>query len=807
MLTEEPGDGRLDVDLNSSVVKYLSFARRQSKAPLEDYHYENPVAESAPQYLPYRPPTEKKFHVKLNIVVQVVGSRGDVQPFIALGNELQKHGHRVRLATHDVFASFVRGSGLEFFPIGGDPAELMAYMVRNPALIPSMKSLRAGDIQKKRKMMEEMLHGCWSSCIEPDPVSSVPFVADAIIANPPSFAHVHCAQALGIPVHLMFTMPWSTTRAFPHPLANLKNASKSGSGARTANALSYSVVEFLTWQGLGDVINEWRDKLDLEPITFSDGPGLAETLEIPFTYCWSPALVPKPSDWGPHIDVCGFFFREPPSYSPPPELAQFLESGPPPIYIGFGSIVLDDPERMTDMILKAVKRTGVRALISRGWSNLGGAEMENVMYLGDCPHEWLFQHVAAVIHHGGAGTTACGLLNGRPTTIVPFFGDQPFWGEMVAAAGAGPTPVPQQSLTVDNLEAAINLCLSAEAQTAAQGIAAKMRSESGVRAAVASFHANLPERTLECDIVKGEPAVWKYRKGGSSIRLSKVAAEILASHLKINHKKLKINEIRPIIIETHRWDPITGTVSAALGAGRDITKAATDIVVQPAMVFKRRSKYRMSTSEERMLDHETESHQHRQADQQFVDGRSKGRKSRSCVSTTKKMTTASATAAVDLFKSYSTSAVAIPYAFTEGCRNIPALWGEEVRDIGTIRDWKSGTAAGAKILVYGIVDGVSGVFVMPYRGAQEQGAIGALKGVGKGLGGLSSKLFTASIGIAAYPLQGIQKSLWALAKSDTRHSIVLARRIEASYLAFQARKTGLEDQSVIQTFDALSRGN
>lgn len=335
---------------------------------------------------------------------------------------------------------------------------------------------------------------------------------------------------------------------------------------------------------------------------------------------------------------------------------------------------------------------------------------------------------------------------------------------MVAAAGAGPTPVPQQSLTVDNLEAAINLCLSAEAQTAAQGIAAKMRSESGVRAAVASFHANLPERTLECDIVKGEPAVWKYRKGGSSIRLSKVAAEILASHLKINHKKLKMyvrledprfrwkhlltphtssrNEIRPIIIETHRWDPITGTVSAALGAGRDITKAATDIVVQPAMVFKRRSKYRMSTSEERMLDHETESHQHRQADQQFVDGRSKGRKSRSCVSTTKKMTTASATAAVDLFKSYSTSAVAIPYAFTEGCRNIPALWGEEVRDIGTIRDWKSGTAAGAKILVYGIVDGVSGVFVMPYRGAQEQGAIGALKGVGKGLGGLSSKLFT-----------------------------------------------------------------
>lgn len=221
--------------------------RRKSKPVLVDIP--GPSVSSLPPYSPYQPVETTKFHVALNIVIQVVGSRGDVQPFIALGNELQKHGHRVRLATHDVFASFVRESGLEFFPIGGDPAELMAYMVRNPALIPSMKSLRAGDIQKKRKMMETMLHGCWLSCIEPDPVSSVPFVADAIIANPPSFAHIHCAQALSIPVHLMFTMPWSTTRAFPHPLANLKNASTSGAEPRTANALSYAVVEFLTWQG------------------------------------------------------------------------------------------------------------------------------------------------------------------------------------------------------------------------------------------------------------------------------------------------------------------------------------------------------------------------------------------------------------------------------------------------------------------------------------------------------------------------------------------------------------------------------
>ncbi|KAM0645102.1 hypothetical protein ACHAQF_001066 [Verticillium nonalfalfae] len=183
---------------------------------------------------------------KLNIVIHVVGSRGDVQPFVALGSELQRYGHRVRLATHDVFEDFVRKAGIEFYPIGGDPAELMAYMVKNPGLIPSMESLAAGEIQKKRYMVEEMLEKSWESCIKADRLTGDPFVADAIIANPPSFAHVHCAQALGIPVHIMFTMPWSSTTAFPHPLVNLKNVDvKPG----VANYVSYSVVEWMTWQG------------------------------------------------------------------------------------------------------------------------------------------------------------------------------------------------------------------------------------------------------------------------------------------------------------------------------------------------------------------------------------------------------------------------------------------------------------------------------------------------------------------------------------------------------------------------------
>lgn len=158
--------------------------------------------------------TFSKLSTPLNIVIQDVRSRGDVQPFIASRTQLQRHEHRVRLTTHDIFHYLVRGSSsLEFYPIGGDPADLMAYMVKTPGLIPSMKSLRAGGTQQKRHMVASILDGCSRPCINPDPETRTlyAFVADAIIANLPSFSHVHCAEALSIPLHLMFTMPWSPT--------------------------------------------------------------------------------------------------------------------------------------------------------------------------------------------------------------------------------------------------------------------------------------------------------------------------------------------------------------------------------------------------------------------------------------------------------------------------------------------------------------------------------------------------------------------------------------------------------------------
>ncbi|KAF2629175.1 glycosyltransferase family 1 protein [Macroventuria anomochaeta] len=492
---------------------------------------------------------QRGWSVRMNIVIQVVGSRGDIQPFVALGQELQKYGHRVRLATLDVFVGFVKKSNLGFYPIGGESKELMAYMVKNPRLIPTVKSLREGDIKKKRVMITEILKRCWKSCVEADVDSQEPFVADAIIANPPSFAHIHCAQALGVPLHMMFTMPWSSTKAFPHPLANIKVGEIDPA---LVNYASYGIVEFLTWQGLGDVINKFRrDTLDLEPVPTSVGPVLAEALEFPFTYCWSPALVPKPADWCSHIDVCGFFFRDPPPYDPPTIIAEFFRTGPPPIYIGFGSIVLEDSAKVTSLLIEAVQLCSVRAIISKGWSNLGGGHPEqagDVLFIGDCDHEWLFQHVAAVIHHGGAGTAACGLKYACPTL---------------------------SKYLVD----AIQILLAPQTQTAAKSLSLQMANKQGVNAAVHSYHANLPFESIRCNIIHDLPATWLYKK--ASIRLSKLAAHILVEEGVISY------ETQPIHITNRRWNSVTSMSSVGLSIVGNMGKATTGMLCDPYKELKR----------------------------------------------------------------------------------------------------------------------------------------------------------------------------------------------------------------------------
>ena len=607
-------DGRVNIKINQRSRKLTNLLvpalRHQLDMQRAKADEEPEIPEGLGEYRGLPPPP-------MNIVIQIVGSRGDVQPFVALGQVLKnKYNHRVRIATHPNFRDFVTENGLEFFSIGGDPAELMAFMVKNPGLMPGFDTLKSGDVGKRRKSIYEIIQGCWRSCIEPgdgtgipasdsqldraasfdsgismgtDPTQK-PFIADAIIANPPSFAHMHIAEKLGIPLHLMFTMPWSPTQAFPHPLANLIS---SNADANITNFISYALVDMLTWQGLGDVINRFRENtLHLEPVSIMWAPGMASRLRIPWTYCWSPALIPKPADWGNYIDISGFFFLNLASnYTPAPDLVEFLAAGPPPVYIGFGSIVVDDPNAMTKMIFDAVKKTGQRALVSKGWGGLGADELgipEGVFMLGNCPHDWLFNHVSCVVHHGGAGTTATGISTGRPTVVVPFFGDQPFWGAMVARAGAGPMPIAYKHLDADKLASQILTALKPESLDRAKELSSKIKAEHGNEAGAESFHKQLHMDELRCSVDPTRVAVWRVRH--TDIRLSSLAATVLGNEGLLDFGDLKLHRPKEYVTEDGPWEPVTGGASALIGTLGNLSMGIADFPVEILKSLKTASK-------------------------------------------------------------------------------------------------------------------------------------------------------------------------------------------------------------------------
>lgn len=323
------------------------------------------------------------------------------------------------------------------------------------------------------------------------------------------------------------------------------------------------------WQGLGDIINRFRVQLGRGPLTALTGPMATERLRVPFVYAWSPSLLPKADEWKEHIDVVGFFtMPTATSYTPDAALAKFLDAGLAPVYIGFGSIVVSDPDALTRLILDAITKAGVRAVLSAGWSDLGGVALPETVHLlkSDIPHDWLFAkgRVCAAVHHGGAGTTSASLRAGLPTVVVPFFGDQKFWGTAVALAGAGPRPIPYKSLTATRLAEGIAFALSETPRTAAAAIGASIRSQDGTRAGADAVLAALPLNTMRCGLDPARSAQWWCPK--YALRLSSVAAGVLVArgHLSWRH----LSSLRPSEYATARTytDPFTACSQAALGA-------------------------------------------------------------------------------------------------------------------------------------------------------------------------------------------------------------------------------------------------
>lgn len=366
----------------------------------------------------------------LRITCLTIGSRGDVQPYIALCKGFIAEGHRPKIATHSEFEPWVRKHGIDFAPVEGDPAELMRICVENGMFTYSFLKEASS---KFRGWIDDLLSSAWTSCQD----------SDLLIESPSAMAGIHIAEALQIPYFRAFTMPWTRTRAYPHAFAVPEN--KLG-GAY--NYITYVMFDTVFWKAIAGQVNRWRNtELGLKATTLDK----MQPNKVPFVYNYSPSVVVPPLDYPDWIRITGYWFlSEGSNWTPPAELSNFIKraraDGKKIVYIGFGSIVVSDPSALTRTVIESVQKADVRCILSKGWSDRLGdpssAKVEvplppEIFQIQAAPHDWLFSQIDAAAHHGGAGTTGASLRAGVPTIVKPFFGDQFFFGTRVEDLGVG----------------------------------------------------------------------------------------------------------------------------------------------------------------------------------------------------------------------------------------------------------------------------------------------------------------------------------------------------------------------------------
>ena len=369
---------------------------------------------------------------KYNIGLITIGSRGDVQPYIALGQGLLKEGHNVTIITHAEFKEFVEENGIQFRSIAGNPAKLMALMVEHESM--SIGMLREAS-KKFGGWIKELLSTSWNAC------KNEKF--DIIIESPSCIAGIHIAEALRVAYFRAFTMPWTRTRAYPHAFV-VPDKKRGGN----YNYMSYVLFENVYWRGTSAAINKWRvQSLGLRKTTLEQ----LQQNKVPFLYNVSLTIFPPSVDFNEWVKVTGYWFLDQKSnYTPPPDLVEFIKKAKDLqkkiVYIGFGSIVVSNASEMTQCIVDSVKKSGVYCILNKGWSERLGDKSakiidtvlpECIFNAGNVPHDWLFPQLDGAVHHGGSGTTGATLRFGLPTIIKPFFGDQFFYANRAEEIGVG----------------------------------------------------------------------------------------------------------------------------------------------------------------------------------------------------------------------------------------------------------------------------------------------------------------------------------------------------------------------------------
>ncbi len=411
----------------------------------------------------------------MDITIIALGSRGDVLPYAALGEALREAGHHVCFATFDGFEPLIVGRNLDFYPVRGDAQAIM---------LSSGGQALARSGQNAVRMMVAIMRSFgtlardWARDLTGLASQPVDLIVNQLAGGLYGY---DLAEKLGVPMVAAAVMPLVPTRAEPALAFPRWPSALPG-----YNLLTYQLAYQLVWQAFRPTINRWRREalgLGRAPLRGIYGE-MCESMVL--LNGFSARVVPRPPDWGQNVHVTGYWFPEDEGWHPPDDLCRFLDDGPPPVFAGFGSMPLSDAERVTELILEAARLSGQRVVVHAGWGGVGGRSLPEWAFgLDYAPYAWLFPRMAALIHHGGSGTTAFGLRSGVPAIVIPFLYDQFYWGRRVAELGVGPEPVPFAELSAGRLADAIRAATEdGEMQGRARRLGAEIREEDGIEAAV-----------------------------------------------------------------------------------------------------------------------------------------------------------------------------------------------------------------------------------------------------------------------------------------------------------------------------------
>ncbi|GGY98739.1 glycosyltransferase [Streptomyces poonensis] len=397
----------------------------------------------------------------MRILLAAAGSRGDVAPYTGLGAALRRAGHDVTLATTDAFAPLVHDAGLEFRALPADHRGRGGVTGRREL----MRTAAAFVTELGQGFADAMDDG-----------------TDLLLLSATTAPlGWHLAEATGVPSLGAYLVPTAPTGDFPPVVTGSRSL------GRPANRMAGRFALRMTDRLYDQAVARLRHRLRLPPASPSMTRRRLEQENWPVLYGFSTALVPRPSDWRPGLEVVGNWWPQHAADERlPTELEGFLGAGPRPVLIGFGSMAAGDGERLSELAVRALRRAGLRGILQSGSAGLA-AEGDDVLTVQDVPHALLFPRLAAVVHHAGAGTSAAALCAGVPAVTVPVTADQPFWARRLAAIGAAAEPIPFRDLTAERLaEALVDVTRQQTFTRAAATAAQHMATEDGAGRVVAA---------------------------------------------------------------------------------------------------------------------------------------------------------------------------------------------------------------------------------------------------------------------------------------------------------------------------------